>query len=73
MLLQVMNNISQLNELPEFSTFYQDYVKEMQDCILDSELIVNNRKMTQLKNFNCVLTQLNELTEELKRYEKFVD
>lgn len=67
MLAQISESISQLNQLPEFSVLYQDYVKDIQDDILDNELAVNGNKMAQLKNFNCVLTQLNELTEELKK------
>ena len=67
MFSQITKSISQLDDYPEFSKYYQRYVKQIQDDILDNELSVNEVKMTQLKNFNCVITQLNELTEELRK------
>ena len=67
MLSRIQSSIIQLDDYPEFGRFYQQYVSELEDSILENEFSVNRNKMTQLKNFNCVLTQLNELTEELKR------
>lgn len=66
MLSHVIESIGQLDSYPEFSEFYQNYIKETQDSILDYELYVNERKMVQVKSFNSVITQLNDLTEELK-------
>lgn len=66
MLSQIVRNISQLDSYPEFSEFYQEYVKKMQDDILENEFAVNEVKMVRVKSFNSVITQLNELTEELK-------
>ena len=65
-LSQLADDLAELKHYPEFSAYYQDYVKDIQDRIIDNELDVNSSKLTQLKNPSCILTQLNELTEELK-------
>ena len=70
MLSQICKSIAELDHYPDFRVYYQNYVKEIQDRILDNELTINTKKMARLKNFNCVLTQLNELTEELNCYEE---
>ncbi len=70
MLSTIANDLAELNNYPEFGVFYQNYVRDIQDAILQREYKVNKQKLAQLKSFNCVLIQLNELTEELKSYDE---
>ncbi len=66
MMSAILNSISETSSYPEFSELYQDYVKGIQDDILNNEFNINKHKMKQLKSFNCLLAQLNVLTEELQ-------
>lgn len=65
-LVDIQKYISELNDTKDFASFYQDYVKSIQDNIISNELEVNKHKMTHMKSMNNVLGQLNNLTEELK-------
>ena len=69
MMSRILDSIDSLAEKPRFSQFYQDYIKDMQDAIIDNETKQNEWKMSRLKSLNSVLRQLNELTEELKHYD----
>ncbi len=66
MLSSVVESIAELDSYPDFGTYYQNYIKDIQDRIISNELAVNEYKMEHLNSLNCVLSQLNELTEELK-------
>ena len=66
MLSSVVEDIAELDCYPDFGEYYQNYIKTIQDSIISNEVAVNEYKMVRMKSLNCVLTQLNELTEELK-------
>lgn len=66
MLSSVIECIAETVKYPEFSEFYQNYIKEIQDTIISNELAVNEYKMVKVNSSNQILIQLNELTEELK-------
>lgn len=65
MLSSVIECIAETAKYPEFSEFYQSYIKEIQDTIISNELAVNEYKMVKVNSSNQILIQLNELTEEL--------
>lgn len=72
MLAQVEQLVNDASNYPEFKSYYQDFVKNIQDNILDNEVNVNRHKLMTSKSLNCVLHELNVLTEELKYYDQFV-
>lgn len=66
MLCQIRQTISDIDKYPDFKDYYQDYIKSLQDAILEVEVKDNSSKMSHLKSLNKVISQLNVLTEELK-------
>ena len=57
-----------IDNLPaeDFEHFYQDYVMEVQDTIMNHRIGVDSLKFTSLDQIGSVLIGLNQMTEELK-------
>lgn len=66
MLSSITEAIKNLENEPDFNDFYQDYIRSTQDSIIANEIAVNEYKMLHVGSFNPLLSQLNDLTEELK-------
>lgn len=65
MLNSIREAIKELPEL-EFSEFYQEYVRTMQDKIIDHDIQLARHDYTSLEDAIQIMSGLNDITEELK-------
>lgn len=66
----MLSSIKQtIDNLPDkdFAEFYQDYVIETQDRIIEHDLSLAGRAFQNLEDVTYLLQGLNALTEELKK------
>lgn len=60
---ECITNLPQKN----FDEFYQDYITQIQDSIIEHEVVQTYSKLDQMEDELTIIEGLNELTEELKR------
>lgn len=53
----------------DFSEYYQQYVKQVQDSILDNDLLQASHCYKMIEDTPKLLSGLNILTEELKTFD----
>ena len=67
MLQTIRDYIETLDSKPSFGKYYQQYVKSVQDSIVNHDVALASREFTTIEDTAEVIKGLNALTEELKR------